>query len=86
MTPSQLKDFLEKATKQVGLWVSENAKLAASKLKLERQVELLQAWNEVLCTECASKKAVADVCNLELRHQIEELGMKHDICYVEGKI
>ena len=71
LTPTQLKAHLKKATKQVRLWVTENEKLAASKLKLERQAESLQARNEVLPAECASKKAAAEVRKLELKYQIE---------------
>ena len=53
LTLTQLKARLKKATKQVDLWELENKKLEDIKLKLERQVETLKSWNEVLRSECA---------------------------------
>ena len=86
LTPTQLKDRLKKATKQVELWEAENAKLSATNLKLERQVESLQSRNEVLRAKSASKKVAAEVRKLELKHQIEELAMKREIRRAEDRI
>jgi hypothetical protein len=86
LTPTQLKDRLKKATKQVDLWAAENTKLLATNLKLERQVESLQSQNEVLPAKSASKKVAVEVRKLELKHQLEDLAMKREICCAEDKI
>ena len=42
---------------QRSLWMWENKKLLGENAKLERQMESLQAHNDVLCVETASKKS-----------------------------
>ena len=86
ITPRQMRAHLQKAEKQVNLWMRESEKLLNEKAKLERQVEALQARNEVLRAEASSKKTQADVPKMELKLEIDQLNMKREAQRIEDKI
>ena len=81
-----LQGHFDIALKQVDLWMQENQKLLNEKIKLERQVESLQAHNDMLHAEAASKKAEIDVHKHEIKHETFFLGMKREAQQVNSKI